>query len=214
MVRGRSGYPNKILHIICEGKTEYSYFANLQQFLFSNGLHNNRRIIPYEPEKAKKKGEHRTDPNNLLKQAIRIKKKEAEGTDLVFIALDKDVFTNGTYNEMAFIRGCNSNGIIPIFNTQNMEDFLITHLGDNKIAEWETIVKSYATTMTSEQVKEEIIKIIPKYKKGSVSDLDIVTKEKLKNTMNYHNSPKATRNFDSEIVSKIFKEYNLPLLLN
>ncbi len=172
MVRAaRKTNPIIFYHVVCEGLSEVFYLERLVQFFNNNGIHPEKTIKPYGPHRTKN-NRILTDSNHLLEQAKKIKrnKNEFQNLDKMYILLDKDVFSRGEFDENIFIRGCNLEGITPLFQQNNFEDFIICHFDDEKVSKWETIVNSYESPMSGEEVEKRIVDIIPKYKKGSLPE--------------------------------------------
>jgi len=170
MVRAaRKTNPIIFYHVVCEGESEVFYMEKLVQFFKNNGTHPEKEIRPYRPH-VTNNNFTLTDPMHLLDQAKKIKsdKIRFQHPDKMYILLDNDVFLTRQYDKNTFIRACNTEGIIPLFQYNNFEDFVICHLDDEAVTKWKTIVSTYDAPLTSEQVKQEIVSIIPKYRKGSI----------------------------------------------
>ena len=170
MVRSaRKEAPYEFYHIVCEGHSEAYYIERLVQLLLKNKYFN-ISFKAYRP-KWTKKGNTLTDPKHLIEQAKKIKKKEDfQHPDTMYILLDLDVFNSGIYNKQDFIKKCNMEGITPLFQKNNFEDFLVCHLDDESVKKWISIVTKYNFQMSDEEVVTEIKSIIPNYNKGSVPD--------------------------------------------
>ncbi len=172
MVRAaRKSFPIMFYHIVCEGASEVFYIEKIVQFLNNNGIHPEKTFKPYPPI-ITNNNNTLTDPMHLLEQAKKIKKDKNrfQHPDEMYILLDKDIFSNGEYDENIFRRECNSESITPLFQQNNFEDFLVCHLNKEDVATWQAIVEENKVPMTGEQVKEKIVSIIPKYKKGSIPE--------------------------------------------
>lgn len=170
MVRAaRKTNPIIFYHIVCEGESEVFYMEKLVQFFKNNGIHPEKEIKPYRP-RVTNNNFTLTDPMHLLDQAKKIKsdKIRFQHPDKMYILLDDDVFATGQYDKNVFRRACNTEGIIPLFQQNNFEDFVVCHFDDNTVTKWKAIVNSYDAPLTGEQVKREIVSIIPKYRKGSL----------------------------------------------
>lgn len=145
----------KLMYIFCEGKTEQNYFNKLKVFEHTSKL------------KINAKNPSETSALDLVKKAIKAKKKERYGKkDIVVVIFDADKNNDQQLDET--VRLAKQNNILPIFSNPCFEYWILCHY------------KYFTATLNRKEIKQLIIKkYYPTYKKSSLR-IHEKTRDKIK----------------------------------
>lgn len=185
-------YTPKIVYlVVCEGKSEKIYLQELNRFLEDNDY-----PFSFIPKPI---------GSGHYVQAIKTynQEKKKSPKDNIIIWLDKDTYIRNDRNDKDNYERSEKQSLF-FFSYYNFEDFLVMHLDEEQVLQWQRICDQQAhfqCPLYSEQV-ERLIKqhIFPDYQKGQIPFE--ITEKHITNLVKNQNNPAIK--FKSDFVEKFF----------
>ena len=189
--------------VICEGKSEVAYLTELSRFFQENDVD----VIFLRPNAGSGR---RSVIENCLKKEL---KKNKNKIDDFLIFLDKDIYLNPNKN-----RPSDWFKDLYLFNTYCFEDFLVLHLEESQIKNWDLasseIQKKYynkSDVPSQKKVSDLLVTsgIFSAYKKGELPKGFEFSFEILNRLIiNCNNSKKFKSDFVTKILSIYSSQFN------
>lgn len=149
---------NKLINVICEGKSECNYLQAINRLLRDAGI---GLVL-----KAQDAG---GGMYKIVEKAYRRCVKDERHT-VAWVWVDSDLYKRNDKGCMTAYN--NKPKGIPdfLFSVYNFEDFLILHMPDNIVANWISICAGnhLLTPLHSDQYTPKLVQFFPDYKKGSL----------------------------------------------
>lgn len=190
---------NKIILVVCEGKSEKAYLQELNRFLRENEI-----PLLFKVEVSEGGDYHFVDP------CFRKCQKENKRMRIV-IWVDRDIYRrNDRGNQDAYTK--KPKGIPNFkFNIENFEDFLVMHLTDDRVDLWHTACSNNGHFTSPLHAREygPLLQsaIFPTYKKGTLPENFVIDFRALQNLKNHNADTKIP--FRSEFADFMITEIEL-----
>ena len=173
---------NKIIIVVCEGNSEYAYLQELNRFLRENEM-----PLYFKGEVS--------DGGDFSKVNSCFRGNQKNNVKMhIVVWVDNDIYKrNDRGYRDAYAK--KPQGIPDFkFNCENFEDFLVMHLPDDKVSDWQTICSNkghFTNPLHSAQYLPLLSSaIFPNYKKGTLPESLTINTESLHN-LKCHNHDKT-----------------------
>lgn len=163
-----SYYQNKLLHIICEGKSERNYLDALNRLLREQGI--GLTLRAFNPQKnVEVGGGHYT---LVVAQYKKFRKFNRNVQPWIWV--DEDLYCRNTKN-CANLYEQRPKGIPPfLFNIHNFEDFLALHTPKDRVLEWLAVCRDHghlSKPLPSDQYMDLFRDFFSEYRKGELPNM-------------------------------------------
>ncbi|GHU21360.1 hypothetical protein FACS189472_13950 [Alphaproteobacteria bacterium] len=171
---------NRIIKVVCEGRSESAYLNQINRFLKENSI----KII-FSPVSTD--GGHFNVIKKKLQELGYLKKKTAYQNRELIIWVDKDVYErNEQKNKDKYEDFIQKYPLLTFcFNRFSFEDFYILHFDAETVIKWYDLCRKkghFNVPIESKVCENLILGIVSNYEKGDISS-EFINKDSLKNLL-------------------------------